>query len=220
MVSTSPTIIDSSGTSAPESLLVRYVKAHVKKGEQAKERAAHNNKKSEDHFVAAGRYLTMLKATYAPSWQAWESILKLKVNLSTGRASELMQLADGRKTVEGIRADKNETSKIAHAKERAARSSLNSSNSEEDFPDEPSDEEPERAARLASPSICGSPRGPQEQESDKVEAHRLIDIFAGSTPSVRNAAVEALISGSRQLLFTKVSSAIADLYQALMKAGR
>jgi len=35
-----------------------------------------------------------------------------------------MQIADGRKTVEQVRAGKNETSKIAHAKERAARSSL------------------------------------------------------------------------------------------------
>ena len=43
-----------------------------------------------------------------------------------------MQIADGRKTVEQVRAGKNETSKIAHAKERAARSSLNSEDNTDD----------------------------------------------------------------------------------------
>ena len=63
----------------PESLLVRYIKAHVHKGDQAKERASQNHKKSEDHYIAAGRYLTLLKVTYAPTWQAWETILKAKI---------------------------------------------------------------------------------------------------------------------------------------------
>ena len=91
MVHPSPTILSSSvGTSAPEPLLVRYIRAHVRKGEAAKERAAQNHKKSEDHFIAAGQYLTMLKVTYAPTWQRWEALLKAKVKLSTGRASELM----------------------------------------------------------------------------------------------------------------------------------
>src|SRR5262245_11753841 len=104
MVTPSPTTISSSiGTTAPESLLVRYVRAHIRKGEQAKERATQNHKKSEDHFIAAGRYLGMLKATYAPTWPQWEAILKIKVKLSTGRASELMQLADGRKDIQQIR---------------------------------------------------------------------------------------------------------------------
>ena len=65
MVHPSPTILSSSvGMSAPEPLLVRYIREHVRKGEAAKERAAQNQKKSEDHFIAAGQYLTMLKVTY------------------------------------------------------------------------------------------------------------------------------------------------------------
>ena len=104
MVHPSPTILSSSvGTSAPEPLLVRYIRAHVRKGEAAKERAAQNHKKSEDHFIAAGQYLTMLKVTYAPTWQHWEALLKIKVKLSTGRASELMQLASGKKDLQQIR---------------------------------------------------------------------------------------------------------------------
>jgi len=64
---------------APESLLIRHIKAHIHKGEAAKERATKNQKKSDDHFIAAGLQLTLLKTHYAPSWQAWETILKAKV---------------------------------------------------------------------------------------------------------------------------------------------
>ena len=98
MVHTSPstTVSSSIGTTAPESLLVRYIKAHVRKGDQAKD-------KSEQHYIAAGRYLITLKVSYAPSWADWEDLLRIKVGLSTGRASELMQIADGRKSVQEIR---------------------------------------------------------------------------------------------------------------------
>ena len=91
-------------STAPESLLVQQ-RAHLRKGEQAKERAAQNQKKSEDHFIAADRHLATLKANYAPTWEDWETILKAKIGLSTGRASELMAIADGRKSPEQIRAD-------------------------------------------------------------------------------------------------------------------
>src|SRR5262245_10073055 len=105
MVHTSPstTLPSSASTSAPESLLIGHIQAHIRQGDKAKERADQNRKKSDDHYAAAGRYLGMLKATYAPTWQQWEAILKIKVKLSTGRASELMQLADGRKDIQQIR---------------------------------------------------------------------------------------------------------------------
>src|SRR5262245_14947474 len=92
---TSPPVPETT-TTAPEALLIRYIKAHVRKGDQAKD-------KSEQHYISAGRYLITLKVNYAPSWEAWENLLKTKVGLSTGRASELMQVADGRKTVEQVR---------------------------------------------------------------------------------------------------------------------
>src|SRR5262249_28888154 len=84
------------GTSAPESLLVRYIRAHVRKGDQAKD-------KSAQHYIAAGHYLITLKANYAPSWEAWEDLLQVKVKLSASRASELMAVADGRKSVQEVR---------------------------------------------------------------------------------------------------------------------
>ena len=42
------------GTIAPESLLARYISAHVRKGEQAEERANQAREKVEQHFIAAG----------------------------------------------------------------------------------------------------------------------------------------------------------------------
>ena len=90
-------------TTAPASLLIGHIQAHIKQGDAAKERATKNIKKSQDHYIAAGQYLKMLKVSYAPTWQQWETVLKVKVKLSTGRASELMQLADGRKNLQEIR---------------------------------------------------------------------------------------------------------------------
>jgi hypothetical protein len=108
--------------------LVKHIKAHIAAGDRAAE-------KSEQHYIAAGQHLKTLKEQHDGTWAEWEALLKERVGISTGRASELMQITDGRKTVAALRAEKNETSKIAHAKERAAASSLNS---EENTPaDEP-----------------------------------------------------------------------------------
>src|SRR5262245_56636532 len=135
MVTTRPsttTLFASVGTTAPEPLLVRYIRAHVRKGEAARERAAQNHQKSEDHFIAAGQYLAMLKVSYAPTWQHWEALLKVKVKISTGRASELMQLASGKKDLQQIRDGKAQSM----ARLRAGSSSPQAQCGEEDFPDE------------------------------------------------------------------------------------
>jgi hypothetical protein len=113
----------------PQAALISRIKAHIAAGDKAASKA-------EDHYIAAGQHLATLKREHAGSWAEWEALLKSKVGVSTGRASELMQIADGRKTLAELRADKNETSKIAHAKERS------SLNSEEDA--EASDEEHRR----------------------------------------------------------------------------
>src|SRR6516225_8917005 len=42
------------GATAPESLLARYISAHVRKSEQAEERANQAREKVEQHFIAAG----------------------------------------------------------------------------------------------------------------------------------------------------------------------
>jgi hypothetical protein len=112
---TSSTAISASAAGAipPEQLLVRHIQAHVHKGHVAADKA-------QQHFIAAGQYLIVLKTNYAPTWQAWEAILKTKIKISTGRASELMQLADGRKNLQQIRDGKAQSV----AKLRAKSSSL------------------------------------------------------------------------------------------------
>ena len=213
MVHPSPTILSSSvGTTAPESLLVRYIREHVRKGEAAKERAAQNHKKSEDHFIAAGQYLTMLKVTYAPTWQHWEALLKIKVKLSTGRASELMQLASGKKDLQQIRDGKAQSM----ARVRARSSSPQAQCGEEDFPDELFDQEgPEigATAPLRARAALGSSDG-------KGDPNQLIDVLAGSDAATRGAAADALITGSRHFQFEMVTNAVVDLYQRLSRAGR
>lgn len=191
------------GATAPESLLVRYVKAHVRKGEQAKDKA-------EQHFIAAGRYLIALKVSYAPTWQAWEVLLRVKVGLSTGRASELIQIADGRKSVQEVR---DATTQRVKALRANRSSSLR--NEEKEIPDEILEEEP--ASDATALLGARSARGPSDSKGD---ANLLIDALAESTPAVRSAAAEIVVQGSRQSQFEAVTNAVVDLYQRLSRAGR
>jgi hypothetical protein len=179
----------------PESLLVGHIRAHIKQGEKAKERADQARGKAEQHFIAAGRHLMTLKAHYAADWAAWELLLKTKVDISTGRASELMQIADGRKDLQQVRVATAERVKAL----RAARgSSLQSQCNEEE---EPSFEE-------------------SEPEPAWAEEDDLINTLARSTPAVRGAAVAAVVKGSHQTKFEQFRDAVADLYQQLAKSGR
>jgi len=84
-----------------EAQLIRAIKAHIDKGDKAKE-------KSEQHYIAAGLHLKALKAEHCRSWDEWEELLKTKIGIGKSRASELMQIADGRKSVEAVRAETNE----------------------------------------------------------------------------------------------------------------
>jgi hypothetical protein len=188
------------GTTAPESLLIRHIRAHVAKGDQAKN-------KSDQHYIAAGRYLTTLKVSYAPTWQHWEALLRVQVGLSTGRASELMQLADGRKSVQEVR-------DATTQRVKALRANRNSSlrNEEKEIADEI--EEAAHPASAPSPGVAlvGIKTG---HDPDSI-----IFALARSTPADRGAAVESLIKGSRQTEFEPVTSAVIDLYQRLSRAGR
>jgi hypothetical protein len=91
--------------------VIGSIKALIAKGEKA---AA----KAEQFFIAAGQHLKTLKANHAGSWAEWELLLKERVKISTGRASELMQIADGRKTVDEVRAGKAESMKRVRSSPR------------------------------------------------------------------------------------------------------
>jgi chromosome segregation ATPase len=74
----------------------KAVRAHIAKGDRAKEKA-------EQHYISAGQYLIALKAEHTGTWAEWAVLVQEKAGIGKSRASELMQIADGTKTVEGIR---------------------------------------------------------------------------------------------------------------------
>jgi hypothetical protein len=211
-------------TNAPP-VLLRTIKELIAKGDRAKQR-------SEDLYIAAGQHLKNLKENYTHGWAEWEDALKARIGISTGRASELMAIADGRKSLQQLRAEKNETSKLAHARDRAAAASLNSevATITRDAEEEQADKaectrlwqrvqqaEGERDLPTASQKATKAAPAPPLAWA---EEHDLIEVLARSTPAIRSAAVEALISGSHQTQFDAVSNALADLYQRLSGAGR
>src|SRR5262249_2217669 len=93
---------------ADQERLISTIRAHIAKGD-------HASKKAEQHYIAAGQHLATLKASHAGTWKERETLLRAKLNISTGRASELMQIADGRKTLDQVRDDTNRR-KIEHRK--------------------------------------------------------------------------------------------------------
>jgi hypothetical protein len=83
-----------------EAQLVHAIKECIAKGDKAKQRA-------EDFYITAGEHLKTLKTQHdaaGGSWGEWEALVRDKVGIGKSRASELMMIADGTKTVEGIRA--------------------------------------------------------------------------------------------------------------------
>jgi hypothetical protein len=89
----------------------KAVRAHIAKGDRA-------NEKAEQHFISAGQHLAALKAEHTGTWAEWEVLVKEKAGIGKTRASELMQIADGTKTVEQVRERSNESSGKSHAKAR------------------------------------------------------------------------------------------------------
>ena len=77
--------------------LAKTIKAHVAKGDQAQAKA-------EQHYIAAGQHLKKLKEHHAGSWAEWETLLRNRIGIGKSRASELMQIADGRSSVAEMRA--------------------------------------------------------------------------------------------------------------------
>jgi len=179
-------------------LLVSYIKAHIKKGDAAEERANQNREKAEQHYITAGKYLIKLKATHTHNWGEWEEILKEKVGLSTGRASELMKLADGRKSLQEIRAEKAESVRQL----RARNSSLQRARSEE---------KPKSVIERISDAHAHA----MVRADVKLRAHALVlDLI---DPEVRKEALRLVHTGECQDRYDAFRNAVAELYQELMK---
>jgi hypothetical protein len=82
-------------------------------------RASKAKKKSEQYFISAGQHLKLLKAKHdeaGGSWADWEVKVKDRVGIGRSRASELMQIADGRKTEQETKAASAERKRIERKK--------------------------------------------------------------------------------------------------------
>jgi hypothetical protein len=87
--------------------LIQAVKVLIEKGKATEEKA-------EQYYVSAGQHLITLKAKHDEGdgkWADWQKLVKEKIGISAPRASELMQIADGRKTAEEVRTRSTESSR-------------------------------------------------------------------------------------------------------------
>jgi hypothetical protein len=86
--------------------LTRRINALIEKGDRAAEKA-------EQFYKAAGIHIKEIKEKQP---EHWESIVRDKCGLGRSRAYELMAIADGKTTLEKVRADTNERKKVHRAK--------------------------------------------------------------------------------------------------------
>ncbi len=87
--------------------LCRHAKAHIEKGDKAADKA-------QQHYIAAGQHIASIKQM-TPDQAAFLEIVKLRIGLGKSRTYELLQIADGTKTVEEVQAATNQR-KIKHRK--------------------------------------------------------------------------------------------------------
>jgi hypothetical protein len=101
-----PEASSSANSNANQAQLIRTIKAHIAAGDKAAE-------KSEQHYVSAGQHIKTLKANHTGTWAEWMTLLKTEIGISKSRASELMMIADGRKTAESVAADRRKRQRDA-----------------------------------------------------------------------------------------------------------
>src|SRR5262249_23793696 len=80
-----------------EAQIVRTIKAHIAKGDKAKDKA-------EQHYIAAGQYLKQLKDD-CPDQKTFLEKVEREIGISKSRTYQLLQIGDGRKTIAEVRAD-------------------------------------------------------------------------------------------------------------------
>ena len=94
---------------AAVSALARRVKVLTEKGDRAAEKA-------EQFYKAAGIHIRQIKEQ---SLDDWETVVRGQCNIGRSRAYELMAIADGKTTLEKVRASTNERQKIHKAKSQS-----------------------------------------------------------------------------------------------------
>jgi hypothetical protein len=160
----------------------RAVKAHIAKGDKAKDKA-------EQHYIAAGQHLAALKAEHTGSWAEWEALVKERAGIGKSRASELMQIADGTKTVEQVRERSTESSGASHAKARAlANTPLISGENASD---------PEASAERMKAKFAEID-GAEDEEEEEADDPATAELSTWSTPPGFDGSTEGLVNVSKE----------------------
>ena len=164
--------------------LISTIKALVAKGDHAKAKA-------DQFYIAAGKHLKTLKANHdkrGGSWAEWEALLRTKCGIGKSRASELMQIADGRKSVEGIRA----AEAVKHKKLRDSSSPVRTGEAEAVS----NMERLEPASQTTAPALVAGPAGEPAIEraapAKTSSGNRLLDAWEASSEEERNAFLKAI----------------------------
>jgi hypothetical protein len=169
--------------------LFNTVKVLIEKGDKAKA-------KSEQFYIAAGQHLKTLKTEHTGNTAEWEALLKEKCGIGKSRAYELMKIADGRATVEEVRAEKAESVRKVRGRIReeadsvAAAIPLRSGKSQVA---EPEEDMPDYGAPGQSGDIAARKRGILNRASEAVRLAEFdsltdLEIDAETEAAIRAAA--------------------------------
>jgi hypothetical protein len=153
-----------------------------------------NLAKSHEHLKVAGEALLQLKADHdaqGGTWAEWEALVKEKAGIRAPRASELMQIADGRKTVEEMRAGG-----AARKAEHDERKKISSLRNEEDAatPGASAERMKAKFAELDGAEIDGSP----------VPEEKIEEESGGGPVAAALRLVEQMSAESRESFFSEL----------------
>lgn len=143
--------------------LIQAVKVLIEKGQATEEKA-------EQYYISAGQHLHVLKAKHndkGGKWADWQALVKEKIGISSGRASHLMQIADGRKSLEEVktrsRESQQKTRSLRHRKENSEEQEQNDPKPVTGFYDGLSGGSPSRALTVVKKSE------PEESLKDQLD---------------------------------------------------
>jgi hypothetical protein len=88
--------------------IAKTIRVLIRKGDEADAKAAQAYSKAEQYYIAAGLHLKKLQAT-KPDEVTWKRYVEKYCKIGIRRAQELIAIADGRTTLEKVRASKAES---------------------------------------------------------------------------------------------------------------
>jgi hypothetical protein len=152
--------------------LAHTIKTLIEKGDKAVEKA-------EQFYIAAGQHLKAIKAEHddrGGTWGEWEALLKSKIGIGKSRASELMQIADRRKTVAQVVDDRRKRQRKAKAITKAKLSVGDGENAGD----------PEASAQVMKAKHAAlDDAGDQTKEPPRAEVAKLVRAWVSAAAKVK-----------------------------------